>query len=64
MTIISITFLIIICRHFDTNDKKEELYAELKAAAESGWDFSSRWFILNDTNKGMELFTYQLKMAD
>ncbi|XP_072945752.1 trehalase-like isoform X2 [Epargyreus clarus] len=39
-------------RHFDTADKKEELYAELKAAAESGWDFSSRWFILNGTNKG------------
>ncbi|XP_075987321.1 trehalase-like isoform X2 [Anticarsia gemmatalis] len=39
-------------RHFDSNDKKEELYAELKAAAESGWDFSSRWFILNGTNKG------------
>ncbi|KPJ04899.1 Trehalase [Papilio xuthus] len=39
-------------KHFDTTDKKEELYAELKAAAESGWDFSSRWFILNGTNKG------------
>ncbi|CAH4036687.1 trehalase-like isoform X2 [Pieris brassicae] len=39
-------------KHFDSPDKKEELYAELKAAAESGWDFSSRWFILNGTNKG------------
>lgn len=39
-------------RHFDSNSKKEELYAELKSAAESGWDFSSRWFILNGTNKG------------
>ncbi|GBP36063.1 Trehalase [Eumeta japonica] len=39
-------------KHFDSNEKKEELYAELKAAAESGWDFSSRWFILNGTNKG------------
>nr|QPK67214.1 Trehalase 2 [Rondotia menciana] len=39
-------------KHFDTNEKKEEMYAELKAAAESGWDFSSRWFILNGTNKG------------
>nr|ARD05075.1 trehalase 2 [Antheraea pernyi] len=39
-------------KHFDTADKKEEFYAELKAAAESGWDFSSRWFILNGTNKG------------
>ncbi|XP_059051470.1 trehalase-like [Achroia grisella] len=39
-------------KHFDTFDKKEEFYAELKAAAESGWDFSTRWFILNGTNKG------------
>nr|ANC68249.1 membrane-bound trehalase [Cnaphalocrocis medinalis] len=39
-------------QHCDTIDKKEELYAELKSAAESGWDFSSRWFILNGTNKG------------
>ncbi|XP_026317027.1 trehalase-like isoform X2 [Hyposmocoma kahamanoa] len=38
-------------KHFDTPEKKEELYAELKAAAESGWDFSTRWFILNGTNK-------------
>lgn len=32
--------------------EKELLYSELKAAAESGWDFSSRWFIDNGTNKG------------
>ncbi|KAK5639249.1 hypothetical protein RI129_011741 [Pyrocoelia pectoralis] len=32
--------------------EKELLYSELKAAAESGWDFSSRWFIRNGTNKG------------
>lgn len=31
---------------------KENYYSELKAAAESGWDFSSRWFIVNGTNKG------------
>ncbi|KAF4530533.1 hypothetical protein B566_EDAN016032 [Ephemera danica] len=30
----------------------ENYYSELKAAAESGWDFSSRWFILNGTNQG------------
>ncbi|CAH0764744.1 unnamed protein product [Diatraea saccharalis] len=41
-----------VALHLDTKDKKEELYAELKSAAESGWDFSSRWFILNGTNKG------------
>lgn len=33
---------------FKTDAEKEEHYAELKAAAESGMDFSSRWFI-NET---------------
>lgn len=37
---------------FHEQEKKEAFYSELKAAAESGWDFSSRWFILNGTNKG------------
>ncbi|XP_063697240.1 trehalase-like isoform X2 [Culicoides brevitarsis] len=31
---------------------KEEYYSELKAGAESGMDFSSRWFIKDGTNKG------------
>ncbi|XP_032633040.1 trehalase isoform X1 [Chelonoidis abingdonii] len=26
-------------------DARQELWAELKSAAESGWDFSSRWFL-------------------
>lgn len=37
---------------FKDEEKKENFYSELKAAAESGWDFSSRWFITNATNKG------------
>ncbi|BES96685.1 alpha,alpha-trehalase [Nesidiocoris tenuis] len=37
---------------FKTNDEKQAFYSELKTAAESGWDFSSRWFITNGTNKG------------
>lgn len=37
---------------FETSEKRENFYSELKAAAESGWDFSSRWFISNATNKG------------
>jgi Neutral trehalase len=32
--------------------KTEDFYINLKSAAESGWDFSSRWFILNGTNHG------------
>ena len=31
----------------------EEFYINMKSGAESGWDFSSRWFISNDgTNQG------------
>ncbi|CAK9825716.1 unnamed protein product [Anthophora retusa] len=37
---------------FRTAEEKDNYYAELKTAAESGWDFSSRWFILDGTNKG------------
>ncbi|CAG9816903.1 unnamed protein product [Phaedon cochleariae] len=37
---------------FEDPLKKETFYSELKAGAESGWDFSSRWFINDATNKG------------
>ncbi|XP_018571291.1 trehalase isoform X2 [Anoplophora glabripennis] len=37
---------------FKEDVKKEAFYSEIKAAAESGWDFSSRWFIANASNKG------------
>ncbi|XP_076675523.1 trehalase isoform X2 [Andrena cerasifolii] len=37
---------------FRTAEEKDNYYAELKTAAESGWDFSSRWFIFDGTNKG------------
>lgn len=35
-----------------TQIEKEDLYMDLKSAAESGWDFSSRWFINDKTNQG------------
>ncbi|KAH8254403.1 hypothetical protein KR032_009879 [Drosophila birchii] len=39
--------------NFDTEEAKEDHYSELKSAAESGMDFSSRWFINeNGTNVG------------
>lgn len=39
--------------NFETDEEKEEHYRELKTAAASGWDFSSRWFINeNGTNVG------------
>ncbi|XP_015122762.1 trehalase isoform X2 [Diachasma alloeum] len=37
---------------FRTSEDRENYYRELKTAAESGWDFSSRWFIVDGTNKG------------
>uniref|UniRef100_A0A8C5MGZ7 Trehalase n=1 Tax=Leptobrachium leishanense TaxID=445787 RepID=A0A8C5MGZ7_9ANUR len=33
-----------LAENLPTTEAKQALYAELKAAAESGWDFSSRWF--------------------
>lgn len=37
---------------FRTDEEKDNYYSELKTAAESGWDFSSRWFVNEGTNKG------------
>ena len=33
----------------DQQKKKEDLWRELRSAAESGWDFSSRWFMRGST---------------
>lgn len=39
--------------HYNTAAEKEEFYSEIKAGAESGMDFTSRWFITaNGTNNG------------
>ncbi|PSN32620.1 Trehalase [Blattella germanica] len=43
-----------------TEAEKEAYYAEMKAAAESGRDFSSRWFIFNATNNG-DLFDTKVR---
>lgn len=37
---------------FEKEADKQDFYQELKAAAESGMDFSSRWFIKDGTNAG------------
>uniref|UniRef100_A0A146LQW6 Trehalase n=1 Tax=Lygus hesperus TaxID=30085 RepID=A0A146LQW6_LYGHE len=37
---------------FHTEEEKDAFYSELKTAAESGWDFSSRWFVKDGTNQG------------
>lgn len=40
-------------KSFDTEEQRQAFYAELKAGAESGMDYSSRWFInANGTNEG------------
>lgn len=40
-------------QRFATRESKEEFYVDLKSAAESGWDFSTRWFVDDDgTNRG------------
>lgn len=31
--------------NFSTAESRQDFYIEMKSAAESGWDFSSRWFI-------------------
>ncbi|XP_055854744.1 trehalase-like [Episyrphus balteatus] len=41
-------------KFFDTAEKKQDFYSEIAAGAESGMDFTSRWFInsINGTNDG------------
>lgn len=40
--------------YFENEDDKEEFYSEMKAGAESGMDFTSRWFITaSGTNDGL-----------
>ncbi|KAL3280940.1 hypothetical protein HHI36_004167 [Cryptolaemus montrouzieri] len=41
-----------IASTLEKDEIKETFFTEMKAACESGIDFSSRWFIANSTNKG------------
>ncbi len=34
-----------LAEEFETEEEREEFYFHMKAGAESGWDFSSRWMI-------------------
>lgn len=43
-----------LAEHMSEGDKNK-LYAELKAGAESGWDFSSRWFVGNQGSNSATL---------
>jgi len=47
-----------LAEKYHRKEDKNELYTHIKSAAESGWNFSSRWFITaNDTNNGRHPFT-------
>lgn len=39
-------------RTLANEDMREDFYTEMKSAAESGWDFSSRWFVTADNEVG------------
>lgn len=43
---------ILTAQYLESEKDKEAMWSELKAGAESGMDFSSRWFIKNGTNEG------------
>lgn len=43
---------IFMCFVFLSSDRKEQLWLDLKAGAESGWDFTSRWYIDDGQNNG------------
>lgn len=34
-------------QYFKTDEEKQTFYDDMKAGAESGWDYSTRWFINN-----------------
>ncbi len=34
-----------LAEQFKTDEEKEEFYYHMKAGAETGWDYSTRWFI-------------------
>jgi len=43
--------------HFKTEEEKNDFYVKIKSGAETGWDFSSRWFITsNGSDRGMYFY--------
>jgi len=42
-----------IAEMYGTKEKQNDFYVRIKSGAETGWDFSSRWFITaNGSNNG------------
>ncbi|CAG9786381.1 unnamed protein product [Diatraea saccharalis] len=46
---------------FTSDERKQEFYTDIKSAAESGWDFSSRWFVDNNGSNTGNLTTIHTK---
>ncbi|CAH2106734.1 unnamed protein product [Euphydryas editha] len=42
---------------FDTPEQQRQFYIDIKSAAESGWDFSTRWFMNKEGNNNGNLST-------
>ncbi|XP_046959382.1 uncharacterized protein LOC124529618 [Vanessa cardui] len=42
---------------FETPERQSQFYTDIKSAAESGWDFSTRWFINDEGNNNGSLTT-------
>lgn len=34
-----------VAKQFNTEEEKNDFYLRIKSGAETGWDFSSKWFI-------------------
>ncbi|XP_050432885.1 trehalase-like isoform X2 [Adelges cooleyi] len=45
-----------IAEKFNTEEEKDEFYINIKSGAETGWDFSSRWFITANGSDRGDLF--------
>ncbi|XP_014241434.1 trehalase [Cimex lectularius] len=41
-----------LAKSIQDEDDKNKFYSHLKACAETGWDFSTRWFVTNGTDDG------------
>lgn len=46
--------------HYKTEKEKTQFYVSIKSGAETGWDFSSRWFITkNGSNHGENIYIHK-----
>ena len=48
-------------QHFSTQEDKSEFYQNMKSGAESGWDYSTKWFFKEDGTESMELHDVQTR---